>query len=323
MSTCATASRVLAEPLAATAATARTWLLVEQPGPWGAKALTESHFDPELGRALEAAAGAHGARVALIRRPGRHADCAGTASRRAFLAHTEPGDSWIRTAVLPDSPDGDEALRALDFAALAAGGPDTLPDPWRPYEGEPLALVCTNGKRDRCCALLGRPLAAELTASGTGEVWEITHIGGHRFSPTLLVLPYGYAYGRTGAAAVKDVLEAVREGRVRTEGCRGRSTWDRPGQAADLAVRERTGEDGADALTVTNVTDTTDVTDVAEEAAGRWEVTVAHRDGRRWRVTVVSVDDAPPVPASCGAVPGAPARAQVESIAQVTAETPV
>ncbi|GAA2091919.1 sucrase ferredoxin [Streptomyces albiaxialis] len=313
---------MLAEPLAATAATARTWLLVEQPGPWGAKALTESHLDPELGRALEAAAGAHGARVALIRRPGRHADCAGTAARRVFLARTEPGDSWIRTTVLPDSPDGDAVLRALDFAALDADGPDALPEPWRPYEGEPLALVCTNGKRDRCCALLGRPLAAELTASGIGNVWEITHIGGHRFSPTLLVLPYGYAYGRTGAAAVKDVLEAVRQGRVRTEGCRGRSAWDRPGQAADLAVREHTGEDGADALTVTDVREESGE-ESQEESAGRWEVTVAHRDGRRWRVTVVSVDDALPVPASCGVVPGAPARAHVESIAQVTAETPV
>ncbi|OEV07469.1 sucrase ferredoxin, partial [Streptomyces nanshensis] len=56
MSTCATASRDLAEPLAGTAATARTWLLIEQPGPWGRKALTQSRLDPDLGQALDAAA---------------------------------------------------------------------------------------------------------------------------------------------------------------------------------------------------------------------------------------------------------------------------
>ncbi|NGO73989.1 sucrase ferredoxin, partial [Streptomyces boncukensis] len=266
MSTCATASRVLAEPLTATAATARTWLLVEQPGPWGAKAPAESRLDPGLGRELEAAAQAHGARLALIRRPGRHADHATPVRRRAFLAHTSPGASWIRTALLPDAGGGPETLRALDFAALAAGNDAGLPAAWRPYEGEPLALVCTNGKRDRCCALLGRPLAAELVASGTGDVWEITHIGGHRFAPTVLVLPYGYAYGRIGAATVKDALEAVREGRVRTEGCRGRSAWDRPGQAADLAVRAHTGEDRADALTVTELTELTDVMGMAGTA---------------------------------------------------------
>ncbi|MDT0488466.1 sucrase ferredoxin, partial [Streptomyces sp. DSM 41640] len=69
MSTCATVSQALDEPLSGTAATASTWLLVEQPGPWGAKALTSSRLDPEVGRGLEAAAEGTGVRVALIRRP--------------------------------------------------------------------------------------------------------------------------------------------------------------------------------------------------------------------------------------------------------------
>src|SRR5690606_7942985 len=74
VSMCSTASRELDEPLAGTAATARTWVLLEQPGPWGAKALTSSHLDPALGRALETAAKGTGVRIALIRRTGRHAD---------------------------------------------------------------------------------------------------------------------------------------------------------------------------------------------------------------------------------------------------------
>ncbi|GAB2789577.1 sucrase ferredoxin [Streptomyces daliensis] len=349
MSTCATASRDLAEPVAATAATARTWLLIEQPGPWGGKALTESRLDPTLGGGLEAAAGAHGARVALIRRPGRHADRPG-GRRRVFLAHTSPGNSWVRTALVgqhgagartrADGPGAAEetdadaetgtdtgidtgkgvgvdmaaALRGLDFAALSAGEHGGL---WAPYTGDPLALVCTNGKRDRCCALLGRPLAAELAASGLGDVWEITHIGGHRFAPTLLVLPYGYAYARASARTVKGVLGAVRDGRVVTEGCRGRSAWDRPGQAADLAVREHAGEPSADALTVLRT----------RGDAPRWNVTVGHTDGRVWRVAVAAMDDGLPVPAACGAAPGAPERMHVEDITlvagQVTARPPV
>ncbi|MFI8851311.1 sucrase ferredoxin [Streptomyces sp. NPDC053499] len=295
MSMCATASQALAEPLAGTAATARTWLLVEQPGPWGKKALTQSHFDPELGRALDTAASAHGGRVALIRRPGRHADNSPTARHRVYLAGTVPGDSWVWTTEL--SAAGLSALRGLDFAALEApsgtGGPPVPGPGWEPYTGDPLALVCTNGKRDRCCALLGRPLAAELEASGGANVWEITHIGGHRFAPTLLVLPYGYAYGRLGAPAVKSVLDAVRDGHVLTEGCRGRSAWDRPGQAAELAVREHTGETGAHAL---------DVTETREEPeAGRRLVTVTHQDGRGWRVTLAETTEGPAVPSSCGA----------------------
>ncbi|MFH8752492.1 sucrase ferredoxin [Streptomyces rimosus] len=306
MSTCATASRDAAEPVAGTSATARTWLLVEQTGPWGTEALTESHLDPRIGRALEAAADGTGVRVALIRRPGRHADCHGSTARRAFLAHTAPGRSWMRTAAITDP----EALLSLDFARLGAGEHDGL---WAPYTGDPLVFVCTNGKRDRCCALLGRPLAAELTVSGT-EAWEITHIGGHRFSPTLFVLPYGYAYGRASAPLVKDAVESARSGRVLLDHCRGRSAWERPAQAADLAVRELIREDRADALDAvrTEAVPPSDPCDAPVTPA--WAVTVAHRDGRSWRVTVEQRTDGAPAPASCGLPLGRPARMAVLSV---------
>ncbi|MEU8918856.1 sucrase ferredoxin [Streptomyces nigrescens] len=316
MSTCATASRESAESLAGTAAPARTWLLIEQTGPWGAHALTESHLDPDVGRALEAAAEGTGVRVALIRRPGRHADCHGTSRRRMFLAHTAPGRSWIRTTAVGDP----RAALSLDFAALGAGEHHGL---WEPYIGEPLVLVCTNGKRDRCCALLGRPLAAELATCGT-EVWEVTHIGGHRFSPTLFVLPYGYAYGRASAPLVKEAVEAARDGRISGDHCRGRSAWDRPGQAADLAVRRLIGEDRADALDVVR-TDTvwpepkpadswTPGSSAVAEASPAWAVTVAHSDGRTWLVTVEQRADGAAAPASCGAPLGPPARMAVVSV---------
>ncbi|MFH0516330.1 sucrase ferredoxin [Streptomyces sp. M41] len=307
MSTCSTVSRDLDEPIAGTAATATTWLLLEQPGPWGAKALTQSHLDPALGRALEAAAQGTGVRVALIRRPGRHADCGTLAERRVYVAHTVPGRVWLHAATTNDPG----RLLDLDFAALGAGDPRTFDAvlQGRPHTGHPLALVCTNGKRDRCCALLGRPLAAELSASGVDGVWEVTHLGGHRFSPTLLVLPYGYAYGRAQAHAVKEVLHSAHEGRIVLDGCRGSSAWERPGQAAELAVRRVTGECAAQALSVVRT----------DGAAPRWDVTVAHVDGRRWRVVVAQGSSLPARPESCGAsVLGSPARMDVVAVRELT-----
>ena len=310
MSTCSTVSRDLDEPIAGTAATATTWLLVEQPGPWGAKALTQSHLDPALGRALEAAAKGTGVRVALIRRPGRHADCGTPAERQIYAAHTVPGNVWLHAATTSDP----RQLLDLDFAALGRGDHHTFDSALqgRPHTGDPLALVCTNGKRDRCCALLGRPLAAELTASGVDGVWEVTHLGGHRFSPTLLVLPYGYAYGRAQAHAVKEVLHSVREGRIVVEGCRGNSAWERPGQAAELAVRTATGEAAAETLSVVRT----------DGAAPRWEVTVAHVDGRHWRVVIAQGDSVPPRPESCGvSVLGSPARMDVVALHELRMTT--
>ncbi|MGH3332922.1 MAG: hypothetical protein ACRDPJ_16615, partial [Nocardioidaceae bacterium] len=72
--TCSDASAVAGEQLAGSAPHAVAWVALEQSGPWGARALTDSHLDPELGRNLEAVAAAHHTRPALIRRPGRHAD---------------------------------------------------------------------------------------------------------------------------------------------------------------------------------------------------------------------------------------------------------
>nr|WP_203645303.1 sucrase/ferredoxin-like family protein [Streptomyces sp. SID14478] len=295
----------LAESPAGTAATARTWLLIEQPGPWGAKALTSSHLDPDVGRALEAAAEGTGVRVALVRRPGRHADCHAPARQQVYVAHTTPGNAWLRSTTTQRP----EELLGLDFAALGAGHHGGFGEP---HTGAPLALVCTNGKRDRCCALLGRPLASELARSGVEGVWEVTHLGGHRFSPTLLVLPYGYAYARATAADVKEILEAVRLERIVTDGCRGSSAWERPGQAAELAVRRTAHVDGAAALTVVR-------TQAVAGDVPHWEVSVAHTDGRHWRVTVAQGASLPPRPESCGGALGSPARMDVVAVREVPA----
>ncbi|MFF3465922.1 sucrase ferredoxin [Streptomyces sp. NPDC002619] len=308
MSRCAPVSRSLDEPVSGTAATATTWLLLEQPGPWGAQALTSSHLDRALGRALEAAAEGTGVRIALIRRPGRHADPGTPLMRQVYAAHTVPGRVWLHSATTRDP----RQLLDLDFAALGEGGHRTFDTALggAAHTGSPLALVCTNGKRDRCCALLGRPLAAELAASGVPGVWEVTHLGGHRFSPTVLVLPYGYAYGRAEAHSVKEVLHGVQEGRVVVEGCRGSSAWEKPGQAAELAVRSAAGEYAAGVLSVVKT----------DGAAPRWTVTVAHTDGRRWRVIVAQGASLPPRAESCGApVPGTPARMDVVSVRELTA----
>ncbi len=307
---CATASRVLDEPLAGTAATATTWLLLEQPGPWGAKALTSSHLDAELGAALEAAAENTGVRVALIRRPGRHADSHSPVRRQVYAAHVTPGGAWLHSAVIADPA----RLLKLDFAALGRGEVASFDAELAGGEhtGEPLALVCTNGKRDRCCALLGRPLAAELAAAGAGGTWEVTHLGGHRFSPTLLVLPYGYAYGRLDAAAVKNVLTAVREDRILTDGCRGSSAWERPGQAAELAVRTAVGEERAGVLSVVR-----SESSAAVDGAPQWQLTIAHTDGRAWTVTVAQGAAQPPRPETCGGALGSPARMDVVAVREL------
>jgi hypothetical protein len=62
-------------------------------------------------------------------------------------------------------------------------------------------LVCTHGTRDNCCAVLGVPTYQHLRYLATTDepewrVWRCSHIGGHRFAPTLIDLPSGRFWAR-------------------------------------------------------------------------------------------------------------------------------
>lgn len=280
---CAAVAGALGEPLAGTAATARAWLAIEQPGPWGRDALAASHLDDGVARELSALALGTGVRIVLIRRPGSHPDRHRPVPRTVYLAHTVPGRTWLERASVADPKE----LLDLDFARAGAGEPGLLGAPVT----DPLLLVCTNGRRDVCCALLGRPIAAALATSHDDLVWECTHIGGHRFSPTAVLLPTGYAYGRLTEASAARLLTA---GPVVTglDDCRGRSTWPAAGQVAELTVRSRFGVTDPDALTVAEVTTPVD---------GGWLVRVSHTDGRSWRLAVTEREVASARAASCGA----------------------
>jgi hypothetical protein len=278
---CSAVAGAIGEPLAGTAATARSWLCLEQPGPWGRDALSASHLDPGVSRELAALAAGTGVRIALIRRPGSHPDRHRPVPRHVYLAHTAPGNTWLERTMISDP----KALLDLDFDRAGAGEPGLLGE----RTADPLLLVCTNGRRDVCCALFGRPLAAALAGRHGEAVWECTHLGGHRFAPTAVLLPTGYAYGRLDAATGDRLLTGAG---VLADGCRGRSTWSPAGQVAELAVRTRLGERDPDALSVAAV----------EDAAGGWSVTVTGR-GRRWLVAVAERELGQARAASCTAAP--------------------
>ncbi|MGN6330386.1 MAG: sucrase ferredoxin [Motilibacteraceae bacterium] len=303
---CSGWSTALGEPTAGTAPVARTWLAVEQPGPWGRAALEQSHLDPALGQALDLRSAGSGTKVVLVRRPGRHPDDHAAHRREVLVAHTVPGRTWLRRAWVEDPA----VLLELDLSALGQGDADALSplgatEPVESVPG-PVLLVCTNGRRDRCCAILGRPLAETLARD---ERWhehilEVTHLGGHRFSPTAVLLPWGLAYGRLDEVAARGLLAGAGQGRTPLEGLRGRSTWDRAGQAADAAVREANGLTGLD--DVVAVRRLPDLPAPPGEGAGRAVREVEAADGRRWQVALDVVAAQPPRPESCGKAPARP-----------------
>ena len=224
---CSVTSRDDGEPIAGTAPTDTAFLLVEHAGSWGRKAVAESRL-PEAVR--DHLAGLTGVRVQLIRRHGGESG----PGVRVFHARATPDGFDVRTVVLPDA----EALLDLDLDG-DLDGPD---GDWAAYDA-PLWLVCTNGRRDRCCAEVGRPITAALAGRWPEATWETTHLGGHRFAGTLLALPSGHTLGRLDVGVRRRGVRDPREGVGPRRGLPrpGRPHPGRPGARAARARRRRPG----------------------------------------------------------------------------------
>jgi hypothetical protein len=231
---CADLSRENDEPLAATASRIDNWLLIEYRGLWAREAVPGSGLSDEVKAQLrEQVRSVPHARLLFVRRPDRR----GRPGLVAYTASSRPGATTVTRTDFESYDD----LRELD---LLAGTP----------VGHPLFLVCTHGKHDPCCARRGRPLYEALRDELEPDwVWQVSHIGGDRFAGNLVCLPEGLYYGRVDRETAGSVLDEHLARRIMMPNYRGRSIYTFEVQAAERAVRERTGLLGIDDLELRHV----------------------------------------------------------------------
>lgn len=310
------------EALGGTAGRATAWLALEHVGHWGRDVLDGSALGEELSAALKEAVDRAKLKFLLIHQPGEQRralhgepDAEGNLTHRVFYAISTPGEERLYSfsvstpEQLLDLPlDNPEEL-------IQATGAELM--------DSPLILVCTHSKRDRCCALRGRPIAAHLAdVLPPGATWECSHTGGHRFAPVGIVLPTGYTYGRLSEpSAMVAYLSLAGRSVPSLHGLRGRSTDTPVEQAAEVAVRlelEKKGEevtsDGLvsretsvqEALDALNAASTNPAAGPSPELSAENPTLEAaltsHTDGRTW-VTFFERVALEPRPNSCGKGP--------------------
>jgi hypothetical protein len=231
------------EPIVASAvADTWVWLALEYTAAWGARAYDEAELPPPVREKMDGwLRDVPGTRIQLVRREGR----VPFEDITFFVGWSAPKRSTVVELRLRSY----ENLLDIDLPELVAGmqrgdvtGAVISPE-------KPMLLVCTNGKRDRCCAKWGVPLYHALMKRDDVDVWQTTHLGGHRFAATVLALPEGLSYGRVQTEEIDELVDAVIHRRIhRLDRFRGRTCHPAAGMAAEHFVREETGRLEVDAI---------------------------------------------------------------------------
>ncbi|MFS4436704.1 sucrase ferredoxin [Paracoccaceae bacterium GXU_MW_L88] len=212
------------EPLAGSAAHAGQMLLIR----WPRKRWTRDHgAAPDMPQALQD-------KLAEIVEGGRRVN---------LIDRSDAPAGICRLILIPE-------YRAIDVAEAEVL--ETLLtwemgnfDGWR-AQPVPLFLTCTHSQRERCCALHGEATFRALDAAQPpGEVWRSSHLGGCRFSATVLSLPAGRKYGRMRAASIPDFLAAEAEDRPYLPAYRGRIDQSEAAQVTHIAALQWAAETGA------------------------------------------------------------------------------
>ncbi len=234
---CSELSRRAGESVAGTASTGAVWLLLEYPHGWGRKAFEESALPPEVKQFFnDALARIRHSRLLLIKTDRGRRD----ARMNLFVVRCRERAPFVVRLRVERYYD----VLDYDLAAVASGrdaqGGEAVSDP--------LFLVCTHGRRDKCCAKFGLPVYNALRDRLGECVWQSSHVGGDRFAGNLVCFPHGLYYAHTTPEAGLRTAEEYRAGRMTNGGLRGRACYSHFIQAAEAFVRERAQVTGVEDL---------------------------------------------------------------------------
>ena len=216
------------EPLAGTGDAPKRALMLAWPrGKWRAPRWESADMSPALAEAVHQAMQA-GLHVALVDKV--------EADGSLPTLHALPEN------IFADFSDEAALITAIgNYAAgtVFAGTPDT----------RPTIIVCTDSRRDACCARHGFSTYKALVQAADPAKFNIvqsTHIGGCRFAASIVVMPNRQRYGRMTPAHAEGFIDAIGKGAIYLPTYKGRSDEPEAAQVAELAALQWATENGLD-----------------------------------------------------------------------------
>ncbi|HZT61098.1 MAG TPA: sucrase ferredoxin [Pyrinomonadaceae bacterium] len=234
---CSELSRRSSEETFGTASIGAVWFLLEYPHGWGAHALRDSALSDRVKRFFaDATARIKNSRVLFIKTDRARRE----ARMNFFVVRCREREPFaVRLSV-----ESYDDLTRFDLASIAHG---------EELQGglltrEPLFLVCTHGRRDKCCAKFGVAVYNSLRGHAGDAAWQSSHVGGDRFAANVLCFPHGLFYAHADDSSARRIADEYRRGRVVNEKFRGRACYSHFVQAAEFFVRKQSGVAGVEDL---------------------------------------------------------------------------
>jgi hypothetical protein len=251
---CSELSRRAEERAYGTASVGDVWLLVEYASAWGAHALEDSdlpaHVKKHLARTVRSAPRG---RLLFIKQESaielERRDAGAREGFDLFVVRTRERDPFVLKFRLESY----EQLMEVNLAAFASregSVPLELAGARGLVSRAPLFLVCTHGRRDKCCAKFGYALYKSLRERVGASVWQSSHVGGDRFAANLVSFPHGHFHAHVSEETGGRITEEYAGGRLVVDGYRGRACYGAGVQAAEYFVRRESGLAGVDELSL-------------------------------------------------------------------------
>jgi hypothetical protein len=246
-SLCSQRSSAVNEQLFGTAPRTEVWILVEYNQPPGENAFEDSDLPPEVKSYLfQQQKAIPNSRVLLLRKD-QHKDQPYT---NFFIGVSSESNPVIYEFRLNRF----EELIDIDLLELIQRGSRSS----KYIRQDPLFLVCTNGKRDPCCALWGPQVYSEISHFLSEAVWQTSHVGGHRFAANVIGLPHGIYFGRVRPDQGETLVKSYENGLLSLDHYRGRSCYSSPAQVAEYFLRRESAILGLDTLRILHEEKTSD-----------------------------------------------------------------
>ncbi len=216
---CSTASRYFKEQLSGTAANSEVFILLEHCNPFPEKVM-EAHFDKEWLRSIQRLAKSYKGKVLLIRNNKTNfKDC-----KISFVDCNACRYFTIETAI-----ENTPSVQLADYIA----------DPRTAWQTDPFFVICTNGKKDKCCAKFGFPVYKFFESFNADvNVWECSHVGGDRFAANAVAMPFGIYYGHVAVEDVGHIMVRTLLRKIYKNKFRGLSRRSFYEQAIECHLRE-------------------------------------------------------------------------------------